>query len=145
MERLFSVASVMVVDDETFSRSFVSRLLKDIGIGEIVEAENGARALELLKERKAGLDLVVCDVNMPEMDGYEFIRRLRYGEAPRFKDVPVVVLTGEDSEKSVRHARILKIDGFVVKPPDKGVFERQIRRIVSARMRQTLGVEDGKT
>ena len=51
MEKLFSVASVMVVDDEAFSRSFVSRLLADIGIGEIVEAENGARALELLKER----------------------------------------------------------------------------------------------
>ncbi len=144
MEKLFSVASVMVVDDEAFSRGLVARLLKDIGIGEIVEAENGARALELLKERKASLDLVVCDVNMPEMDGYEFIRRVRYGEAPKFKEVPVVVLTGEDGEKSVRHARILKIDGFVVKPPDKDVFERQIRRIVSASMRQTLGVEDEK-
>ena len=44
----------------------------------------------------------------------------------------------------MRHARILRINGFVVIPPDKVVFERQIRRIVSARMRQTLGVENVK-
>lgn len=82
---------------------------------------------------------------MPEMDGYEFIHQVRRGGASKFRKVPVIVLTGEDTEKNVRHARIPKIDGFIVKPPDKGISERKIRRIVTARTRQALGVEDGKS
>jgi CheY-like chemotaxis protein len=138
MDKVFSGASVLVIDDEAFSVSFVSRLLEGIGIGEIVTASNGAEALELLNDRRDGLDLIVCDVNMPEMDGYEFIRRLRFGAAPDCKDLPVLVLTGEDSEKNVQHARILKIDGFFVKPPNKTVFENTVRRIISDRIRAAL-------
>ncbi len=142
MEKLFSLASVMVIDDETFSQRYVSRLLEGIGIGEIITADNGAQALEKLAEREGDLDLVICDVEMPEMDGYEFVRRVRYGVVPKFKDTPIIVLTGQDSEKNVRRARMLKIDGFVVKPPDKGVFERKIRRVITARIRDALGMED---
>lgn len=141
MENLYSVASVMVIDDEAFSRSYVSRLLEGLGIGEIVTADDGAQALEKLEARESGLDLIICDVEMPEMTGYEFIRRVRYGIVPRFKDIPIIVLTGQDSDKNVRQARVLKIDGFVVKPPDKDVFERKIRRIVAGKMRDALAEE----
>ena len=142
MEKLFKVASVMVIDDEAFAQYMVSELLKDMGVGEIITADNGAKAIEMLEQRDGDLNLIVCDVEMPEMDGYEFIRKLRYGAVPRFKDIPVIVLTGKDTDKNVQHARILKIDGFVVKPPDKNVFESKVREIIKGQLREALD-DDG--
>jgi CheY-like chemotaxis protein len=136
----FSIASVMVVEDDPVSQQMVARLLEGIGVGETVTANNGAHALEMLAAREKDLDLVICDVSMPEMDGYEFVRRLRYGAAPTFKNVPVLILTAKDSERNVQHARILKIDGFFVKPPSKEVLEKAIRRIIADRIRDTLDV-----
>ena len=141
VDKIFNNLSAMVVDDELIARNHVARMLEKIGLGEIVTADNGAEALEKLEARKEDLDVIVCDIEMPEMDGYELIRRIRYGVVPRFKDVPIVVLTGVDSEKNVRHARILKIDGFVVKPANAELFEKRIRRILTQRIRQALGIE----
>ncbi len=142
VDKLFSNLSVMVVDDEVFAQKYVTRVLENIGIREIATADNGAEAIEMLEARKEDLDLIICDIEMPEMDGYELIRRIRYGTVPKFKDVPIVVLTGVDSEKNVRQARILKIDGFVVKPANAELFEKRIRRILTKRIRQALGIED---
>lgn len=142
MEKLFSVASVMVIDDEAFALYLVSEILEGMGIGEVITADNGAQAIEALEQRDGDLNLIVCDVEMPEMDGYEFVRKLRYGVVPRFKDIPVVVLTGQDTDKNVQHARILKIDGFVVKPPDKSIFERKVREIIKGQLRKALDSDD---
>ena len=135
-------ASVMVIDDDPIVQQVVTRLLEGLGIGETLTADNGAEALEILEARENDLDLAICDVSMPEMDGYEFVRRLRYGAAPKFKDLPVLILTANDSEKSLQRARILKIDGFFVKPPSKTVLEKTIRRIIVDRIRDTLDALD---
>lgn len=141
VEKLFQTVSVMVVDDEEFARRYVSRILEQIGVSRIMTAENGAQALEQLGELESDLDLMICDIKMPEMDGYELVRRIRYGTVPRFKDLPIIMLTGYDTEKNVQHGRVLRIDGFVVKPPDVKVFERKIRRVLVERIRGALPTE----
>ena len=83
---------------------------------------------------KATVDLVITDVVMPEMGGYELIRKIRLGGVPGLKEVPIIVLTANDSEKNVQLARALRITNFFVKPLSKAVVERAIRRIIVDRI-----------
>lgn len=113
----FASINVLAVEDEEFAQRITSKILESIGVNEVFMANNGVEALALLDSTKARIDLVICDIEMPEMDGYEFVRRIRYGTVPAYKEVPIIMLTGKDTEKNVRSARIHKINGFIVKPP----------------------------
>ncbi len=75
-------ATVLVIDDHRFQRTVLTRMLKTIGIVNVLEAEDGAGALALVRAHRDSLMLIVTDVDMPEMDGLEFLRRLSE-EAPQ--------------------------------------------------------------
>ncbi len=122
----FGTVKVMVIDNEAFARKFVTRILEAIGIGHVVTAESGADALAQLAEPDTDIDLVICDIEMPEMTGYEFVRRVRYGTVPRFKDVPILILTGQATEKNLQRAHTHKINGFVTKPPTVDMLRLEI-------------------
>jgi len=128
----FENLAVMAIDDEDFARGFVSRVLDAIGIGTIYLAENGVDALSQLETADPPVDLVISDIEMPEMNGYEFVRRLRYGALPKYKELPVIMLTGKDTDKNVRSARIHKISGYVVKPPEVNTLKDHIRRALGS-------------
>lgn len=84
-------STVLLVDDEEILRRLLSRLLTEAGFG-VVEAENGAMALETARRINGGLDLVVTDIHMPVMDGMEFARQFR----PLHPAVPILFITGRD-------------------------------------------------
>ena len=121
------INQLIVVDDD-FATQMVTRVLDSIGITQVTTAEDGSVALDCLAAAERPFDLVICDIQMPEMDGYEFVRGVRYGTVPAARDVPILMLTGQDTEKNLRKARIHKIDGFIVKPPKADVLERHIRQ-----------------
>ena len=123
---IYNSITVLVVDDDAFSLRFVSRILQKIGISQILEAGNGEEALELMGNPDNLVDLVISDIEMPEMDGYELVRRIRYGAIPQYKKIPVLMLTGQDTEDNVKKARIHKIDGYIVKPPKIDQLETHI-------------------
>ncbi len=125
---VFSSVNVMVVDDEEFAQRFVTRILAMIGTGEVVTADNGAEALERLADTDIAIDLIISDIEMPEVDGYEFVRKVRYGAVPKYKDVPILILTGKDTDENAQKARFHKIDGFIVKPPNAEDLERKLRK-----------------
>src|SRR5687768_14891509 len=85
-------ADVLVIDDHRFQRSVLTRMLKGIGIASVLEAEDGAGALAVVRDRRDSLMLIVTDVDMPEMDGLEFLRRLAV-EAPQ---TPVAIHSALD-------------------------------------------------
>lgn len=118
--------NLLVVEDEEFSARFLGRILEKIGIVSVLIAANGAEALKILETAEPSIDLVISDIEMPEMDGYELVRRIRYGMVPQYKAVPILMLTGQDTDKNVDLARIHKIDGFIVKPPKAEDLERRI-------------------
>lgn len=118
---------VLVVEDEAFARSMITRVLEVLGIEGIHAVENGREALEVLASGTDNFDLVISDIEMPEMDGYELVRKVRMGGAPDHKDVPILILTGKDTDRNVQRARFHKINGFVVKPPEPKDIERKIR------------------
>ncbi len=124
----FAQLNVMAIDDEEFARGLITRVLEMIGVGSVLTAENGIDALAQLERTELAVDLVISDIEMPEMNGYEFVRRLRYGAVPHYKELPVIMLTGKDTEKNVRSARIHKISGFVVKPPEVNTLKDHMRR-----------------
>ena len=127
---LFEKLNVLAIDDESFSRNFVARVLEAVGVGNAIMAKSGAEAFEILESDETTFDLIICDIEMPEMTGYEFVRKIRYGTVPQYKDIPVIILTGKDTDKNIRSARIHKISDFLIKPPTADSLSDSIRRVL---------------
>jgi two-component system, chemotaxis family, chemotaxis protein CheY len=109
----------LIVDDSSVMRKIVARALQQGGLslGQILEAGNGSEALEILRREK--VDLVLSDINMPVMDGLEFVRQLRSVE--NAQGIPVVMITTEGSESHVMEAISCGARGYIRKPftPDQ--------------------------
>jgi two-component system chemotaxis response regulator CheY len=105
---------VLIVDDSSVMRKIVERSLRQAGINiaQILEAGNGAEALGVLNAQP--VDLILCDINMPVMDGLEFVQQLSGVE--NAKGVPVVMITTEGSEGHVVRALSAGARGYIRKP-----------------------------
>jgi len=102
--------NILVVDDSLMVRKQVGAALRGLGYG-IVEAVDGLDALEKL-EGDPNTRLIVCDVNMPRMNGIEFLERL----VARNSTVPVVMLTTEGQPELIQRAKALGAKGWIIKP-----------------------------
>jgi two-component system chemotaxis response regulator CheY len=104
----------LIIDDSSVMRKIVERSLRQAGIDltQVLEAGNGAEALAVLQDKS--VDLILCDINMPIMDGLEFIKQLP-GVA-NAKDVPIVMITTEGSESHVLEALSHGARGYIRKP-----------------------------
>ena len=109
----------LIVDDSSVMRKIVERSLRQAGLEltEVREAGNGAEALGVVQENP--VDLILCDINMPVMDGLEFVRQLQ--SMDNAKGVPVVMITTEGSESHVVQALSFGARGYIRKPftPDQ--------------------------
>lgn len=85
---------VLLVDDSKLARKHIKRVLQNMGIDRIIEAENGAHALTFIKEQE--FDLVLTDYNMPEMDGRELSEFIRFN--PATSHIPIIMVTSESSD-----------------------------------------------
>jgi two-component system chemotaxis response regulator CheY len=105
---------VLIVDDSAAIRKILHRVLvqADVPLGNVYEASDGLEALEKLKSEKVGL--ILSDINMPNMDGIEFLGKLKSDE--ELKTVPVVMVTTEGSQAKVMQALELGANGYVRKP-----------------------------
>ena len=104
----------LIVDDSSVMRKIVERSLRQAGLELLVvhEAGSGTEGLDLLKAKQ--VDLILSDINMPSMDGLEFLRQLRAQNlAP---GVPVVMITTESSEEHVKQAILAGAQGYIRKP-----------------------------
>ena len=129
----FASLHVLVIDDESFMRSLLERILDDIGVRQVSTSENGSRAFEVLKSSRSKIDLILCDLEMPEMNGFEFVEKLRAGEDERYRDAPVLILTGRSDEDSVHDALDLGIQGYIAKPVSRTILENQIASALQTR------------
>jgi len=104
----------LIVDDSSVMRKIVERSLRQAGVEleTVLEAGNGAEALAMVG--KSRVDLILCDINMPVMDGLEFVRSLTTVE--NAKGVPVVMITTEGSESHVVQALSAGARGYIRKP-----------------------------
>ncbi len=107
----------LIIDDSRLAREALRRMLVASGLfEEVIEAADGAEALDVLAEREGeeGVDLVLCDLVMPEVDGFAFLDR--FGEVNGVAEVPVIVLTGQDDLESKVQALESGASDYLTKP-----------------------------
>jgi len=113
---------IMVVDDDRTTRLIIGKALRSAGF-EILEAENGSEALSLLDDHLP--DLVLLDVIMPGMDGYEVCRRMR--ARPKFFTLPVVIMTGSNDFEAIGKAYEAGATDFFAKPINSQLLRERVR------------------
>ena len=109
----------LIVDDSAVMRKVLERALEESGLGvkEVIEATNGQEALDILRSQQGeddALQLILCDINMPVMDGLMFLERAR--QEGLAADVPVVIITTEGAERQVLRAIAAGARGYICKP-----------------------------
>jgi two-component system chemotaxis response regulator CheY len=105
---------ILVVDDEPFIRRTVKSILRVVGQFQMEEAADGESALALVDSFRP--HVVLCDVGMAPMNGFAFLEKLRSHHDEALRQTPVVMLTADASEGTVRAAMKLKPAGYLVKP-----------------------------
>jgi len=122
----------LVVDDDESTRFVLSNALKALGFT-VVAADDGADVPELMSGQR--FDLLVLDLYMPGMNGFELLRRIRKsdpGLLPKTRTsaaVRVLVVSGESHPASIANAKALGADEYLVKPIDVDVFDQVVRRL----------------
>lgn len=125
-----SEVRALIVDDSSVMRKIVERSLRQAGLESLVvfEAGSGMEGLEVLRSRK--VDLILSDINMPSMDGLEFVRQIRLQQlAP---EVPVVMITTESSEEHVKQAIQAGAKGYIRKPFTPDQVKERVLSLLSA-------------
>lgn len=117
--------TIMVVDDSSSLRQVVGIALKSAGY-DVIEAADGQIALNKLTGQK--VNLIVCDVNMPNMDGITFVKELK--QLANYKFTPVIMLTTESSESKKREGQAAGARAWVVKPFKPEVLLGAVQKLV---------------
>ena len=115
---------VLVVDDYLAVRKTIKELVGSLGLV-TTEAENGLKAQELLKARK--FDLVITDLVMPEMDGFELTEAIK--NDPTIRPIPVVIISTHSDSKYIFRALRLGADDYLIKPPTAEMITTVFTRI----------------
>lgn len=123
---------VLVAEDQDMLRNTLSRLLGMEGF-EVVATSNGARALSAVLGATKPFDLALLDVNMPEIDGFSLLEKIR--KTPAVADLPVIMLTGHVDSASVMRGMQLKVNEYLVKPYKIADLMDRINRCLPAKAR----------
>lgn len=119
---------VLIVDDSPMMRGFVRRVLNLSGleIAVLSEASDGQEALDLLE--REGADLVLTDINMPNMDGETFVRKM--SEQGLLSTVTVIVVSTDATESRIEHLRSLGARGYLSKPFVPETLRAEVERLI---------------
>lgn len=123
----FDSLNVLLVDDEQFMRQLVARLLRDMGVSEVSMAHDGEDALSKLATGSGRINLMILDLEMPNMNGFQVVQKVRNGGAGVPTDLPIIILTGHGKEEAIKAAIKLGVHGYLVKPMSKGDLEKRIQ------------------
>jgi CheY-like chemotaxis protein len=126
---LHVMKNILVIDDKEEIRTLIIAVLGNYGFN-VIEADNGRMGVQMLREQMP--DLVVCDINMPGMDGYETLDAVR--ESSSTAPIPVILMTGLVSRDGFRRGMVCGADDYLVKP---FTTDELIEAVMSRLARQT--------
>ena len=126
---MFTQRKILVVEDNEINRMMLSAILSSEY--EVLEAENGQRALEILRKHRDGIALILLDIIMPVMDGYTFLARMQ--EEPALASIPVIVTTQSDGESDEVTALSHGATDFVAKPYKPQIILHRVASIIKLR------------
>lgn len=128
-DQSLSDIKVMVVDDNQYNREIACELLRENG-AHIIECASGSEAVDYIKYRNGIVNIILMDVCMPDMDGFEATRLIRQLEKDRWQDIPIVAMTAnafdEDRKKALEHG----MNGHIAKPFDIDTFAETVLEYV---------------
>ncbi|EGB13879.1 response regulator receiver protein [Pseudodesulfovibrio mercurii] len=116
---------VLVVDDFSTMRKIIKNILRQLGFNNIVEADDGSTAWEVLN--KDNIDFIVSDWNMPTMSGIELLRKVRASE--EYSDIPFLMVTAEAQQENIIEAVQAKVSNYIVKPFTPETLGQKIEKI----------------
>jgi two-component system chemotaxis response regulator CheY len=119
--------TILVVDDSSTMRGATVRVLKDAGYSTL-EAADGLLALQVCEREKNNIKLIICDVNMPNMDGLTFLAKLKETSYGRF--MPVIMLTTESQKAKIEEGRSLGARAWIVKPFNEQQLLDGVKRLL---------------
>ncbi|MCK5127732.1 MAG: response regulator [candidate division Zixibacteria bacterium] len=117
--------TVLVVDDSPTIVKFVSFSLKNSGFS-VLTASDGMDAIEKLSSHTEDIDLIITDLNMPNVDGYELISTLRRNS--KYKDIPIIILSSEEEECDKQRGIEVGASSYLVKPFKSTILLREISK-----------------
>ncbi len=116
----------LIVDDFSTMRRIVRGLLKEMGCNNADEAEDGAVALQMLKNQR--YDFVISDINMPNMNGFDLLKAVKADDT--LKHLPVLMVTAEARKEDIVLAAQSGAAGYIVKPFTKATLEEKLMKIM---------------
>jgi two-component system chemotaxis response regulator CheY len=119
-----STKTILIADDSATMRALLGAIVEGLGDFQIVEACSGFEALRLLP--RDPVDLILTDINMPDINGLELISYLRNN--PNYKNIPVFIISTEGSAKDIEKGKQLGADEYLVKPFSPVILQQLINR-----------------
>ncbi|MCU4138283.1 MAG: CheY-like REC domain [Thermodesulfobacteria bacterium] len=116
---------ILVVDDFKTMRKIIKNILTQLGFKNIIEADDGTTALELLKKQK--VDLIISDWNMPKMNGLELLKTVRSDD--NLKDIRFIMVTAEAQKESVIEAIKHGVNQYVIKPFTPETLKEKLEKV----------------
>ena len=126
VESPFHCLKILIVEDQPESRVLLRKMLEEMGVREVFEVDDGRSGLRIMGNGCQGVDIILCDWNMPMINGIEFLREVRAGGI----QIPFIMITGRGDQNSVMEARRCGVDGFIRKPYISGQIEAKLRIIL---------------
>ncbi len=117
---------ILTVDDSSTMRRIIKNTLNRLGYTDVVEAEHGVDALA----KMTGVQFVLTDWNMPEMDGLTFVKALRSN--PQFSDLPIIMVTTEAAKKEILEAIKAGVTDYIVKPFTPETLKEKIQKVLGS-------------
>ena len=115
----------LVVDDFSTMRRIIKNILRQLGFNNVVEADDGTTAWEVLNKDK--IEFVISDWNMPQMTGIELLRKVRASE--QFANIPFLMVTAEAQQENIIEAVQAKVSNYIVKPFTADTMKLKIDKI----------------
>lgn len=122
-----STKTILIADDSASMRAMLVATIEALGDYQIVEANSGFEALRLLP--RDHVDLIMTDINMPDINGLELISYLRSN--PNYKNIPVFIISTEGSAKDIEKGMQLGVDEYIVKPFSPATLQQLINRYLN--------------
>jgi two-component system chemotaxis response regulator CheY len=117
---------ILIIDDFATMRRIMKNILKQLGFKNLVEADDGTTALNILESQK--IDLIISDWNMPKMTGIELLKKLR--ASTEYKKTPFLMVTAEAQKQNVIEAVQAGVSNYVVKPFTAEAISDKLKKIL---------------
>jgi two-component system, chemotaxis family, chemotaxis protein CheY len=115
---------ILVVDDSSTMRRIIKNTLTNLGFNDIAEADDGVEALK----KMSGINLLITDWNMPNMDGLTLVKSIRSND--QLKNVPIIMVTTEAAKEDIIEAIKSGVNNYVVKPFTPEVLKQKIEQVI---------------